>query len=96
MKKIIILMSLILIVSGCITVPVDDEEHIHLCKISSDRKTLKIVDVAKETDSYYDISGTLLSPILVPTTALISGTYVLVNNIYHYGEEKVVCDSKKA
>ncbi|WOH35936.1 hypothetical protein RI844_11135 [Thalassotalea fonticola] len=94
MKRQITLVSLVCIIAGCITVPVGDESHSHLCKISSDRKTLKIVDIAEETNSYYSISGTLLSPILVPTTALISGSYVLVNNIYHYGEEKIVCRNK--
>jgi hypothetical protein len=53
--------------------------------------TLKIVDLAKETNSYYTAEGYLVSPILVPTTAIISGAYVLVHNTYYYGKEKIVC-----
>jgi hypothetical protein len=53
--------------------------------------TLKIIDLAKETNSYYTMEGYLVSPILVPTTAVISGAYVLVHNTYYYGKENIVC-----
>jgi hypothetical protein len=56
-----------------------------------DQKTLRIVDIAAETDTYYSVTGILLSPILIPATALLSGTYVAVNNTYHLGEEQLVC-----
>lgn len=49
--------------------------------------TLKVVDIAKESNSYYSISGVVLYPI----SGIVSGTYVAVNNIYHIGEEKLVC-----
>ena len=84
MKKLSLILSLIPLLSGCITVPVKDEYHENKCLISSDKKTLKIIDLAKETDSYYSIEGILLSPILIPTSAIISGAYVLVNNIYNF------------
>ena len=85
------MLLLILNISGCISVPVNDDRYINKCSISSDRKILRIIDVAKETNSYYSISGIILTPILIPTTAIISGTYVLVNNAYHLGEEKLQC-----
>lgn len=81
----------LLAISGCISVPVVMESHNHKCKISGDMKTLKVVNVAKETNSYYSVSGVLLSPVLIPTSAILSGTYVLVNNIYHLGEERYQC-----
>ena len=90
MVKLSVLLVL-LAASGCISVPVTMASHIHKCQISGDMKTLKIVNVAKETNSYYSVSGVLLSPILIPTTAILSGTYVLVNNIYHLGEERYKC-----
>jgi hypothetical protein len=80
-----------IVTSGCVTVPVTVASDYHECEMSSDLKTLKVINVANETNSYYSISGVLLSPILVPTTAIISGTYVLVNNIYHLGEDKYKC-----
>ncbi len=90
MDKIIIIL-LTIIISSCITIPVNDRRYVNKCSISSDRKTLKIIDVAKETHNYYSISGLMLSPIFIPATAIISGSYVLVNNIYHLGEERIKC-----
>ena len=93
MYKLTILFVLFVLfaISGCITVPVTVASHSNECELSSDMKTLKVVNVAEETNSYYSVSGYLLSPILVPTTAIISGAYVLVNNIYHLGEEQFKC-----
>lgn len=76
---------------GCLTIPVVDNSHTHKCKLSSELKVLKVVDVAKETNSYYSVGGLILSPILIPTSAIISGTYVLVNNTYHLGEKQMKC-----
>jgi len=90
MYKLIVL-CILLTMSGCITVPVIVDTHTHQCKISTDMKTLRVVDVAEETNSYYSVSGFLLSPILIPTTAIVSGAYVLVNNVYHLGEERFNC-----
>lgn len=85
-----LLLFLTLSLSACIVVPTN-KTRTHTCEISSDLKTLKIVDVAKETNTYYDISGILLTPILLPTSALLSGSYVLVNNIYYLGEKRIKC-----
>jgi hypothetical protein len=76
-----------LIVTGCIVVPEKDKHHVSKCEISSDHKTLRVVDVAKETNSYYSIGGLILYPL----TGAVSGTYVAINNVYHLGEEKIVC-----
>ncbi|GAB2196798.1 hypothetical protein [Sessilibacter sp. MAH4] len=93
MRKLTTILSTLVLATlhGCVVVPTSDSEHVAKCEISSDRKTLRVIDVAKETNSYYSIEGLLLTPIIYPTTALISGIYVGVNNIYNLGEEKVVC-----
>jgi hypothetical protein len=78
----------IFLLSGCIIVPKNDSTRHNKCEISSDRKTLKVIDLAKETNSYYSISGLFLFPV----TGIISGTFVAVNNIYHLGEETIVCE----
>jgi hypothetical protein len=78
-------------VTGCITVAVPADHQVKRCEISTDRMTLKVVDLAKATNSYYTAEGYLVSPILVPTTGIISGAYVLVHNTYYYGKEKIVC-----
>ncbi|WP_082633221.1 hypothetical protein [Lacimicrobium alkaliphilum] len=86
-------LSLSVIVSGCIALPVNESEESNTvtCELSSDRKVLKVVDVAKDSNSYYSISGIILTPILLPSTAIISGSYVLINNLYHIGEKNIVC-----
>ena len=86
------LLAMLFALNGCVVVPVKSIEQVQTCKLSSDKKTLQIVDVAKETNTYYSVSGVLLSPILVPTTAIISGAYVVVNNTYHLGEKTIKCD----
>jgi hypothetical protein len=92
-----LILLLISIITGsltsCVTIPVKNQEHHSKCAISSDRMTLKIINLNQETHTYYSISGTFLSPILVPTTAILSGTYVLINNIYNLGEEKIKCEA---
>ncbi len=91
MNKNIISLMCAVTLGGCVVVPVKDTEQVQTCKLSSDKKTLQIVDVAEETNTYYSVSGILLSPILVPTTAVVSGAYVLVNNTYHLGEKTIKC-----
>ena len=96
MKKLSVLVLVALFSStllGCVVAPVVDHSYQPKCQISSDRKTLKIIDLAKESNSYYSISGIILTPILVPTTAIISGTYVLVSNSYQLGEQAIKCES---
>ena len=96
MNKILFILLVLLATPSCVTVPVDADRVKYKCELSTNKKTLKVVDVAEETNSYYSVSGILLSPILVPTTALISGTYVLVHNTYNLGEEVIKCGGKAA
>ena len=80
----------LLFISGCVVVPTNDVSSINKCEISTDRKTLKIINGFEETNTYYSISGL----ILIPITGVVSGTYVAINNIYRIGEEAVVCGKK--
>ena len=93
MKLELLATLLVLFVSGCVVVPVEDKLHVNKCEISSDRKTLKIIDLAEETNSYYSVSGVVLTPLLVPATAIVSGSYVFINNTYRLGEETIKCNS---
>ena len=76
-----------ILVSGCVVLPTNDLSSVSKCEVSTDRKTLKIVNGFEETNTYYSISGLLL----IPITGVVSGTYVAINNIYHIGEEAIVC-----
>lgn len=94
MKEQFILLSMVLslcVISSCVVLPTKQIFQESRCEISSDKKTLRVFNVAKETNSYYSLGGLIASPILIPTSAILSGTYVAVNNIYHYGQEKIVC-----
>jgi len=75
------------LIGGCMVLPENDPTYANKCEISSDRKTLKVIDASKDTNSYYSISGL----ILLPVSGVVSGTYVAINNVYHLGEEKIVC-----
>jgi len=86
-----IILVFIAVISGCVAMPATDVSYVGRCGVSPDHKTLKIVDVAKETNSYYSISGLVLTPILLPTTAIISGIYVLTNNAYYSGKNIIQC-----
>jgi len=77
---------------GCIVVPETDIANVNKCEISSDRKTLKVVNGFEDTNTFYSISGLMLLPI----SGVISGTYVAINNVYHLGEETLVCGGKEA
>ncbi len=90
MSRAVLTMILVTNLAGCITAPVPSEHYPSKCGISSERLTLKIVDVAKGTNSD-SVEGYLISPILVPVTAVPSGAIVLLNNIYNFVEENVLC-----
>lgn len=87
---------IILSLSGCVVFPVKDKKATRVaklrCELSSDKKILKVVDVAKATNTFYSVSGFVLSPIIILVSGLLSGSYTLVNNIYFYGEQKIKCD----
>ena len=87
----ILFITLLSIISGCVVSPASDINYVGRCGVTPDHKTLRIVDVAKATNSYYSISGYLLTPILLPVTAIISGAYVLTNNVYYEGKNIIQC-----
>lgn len=90
--RIFTLIPFIFLLSACVVFPVTDKEATRIakvcCELYSDKKILKVVNVAKETNSFYSVSGIVLSPIILPVSGLLSGSYTLVNNIYFYGEQK--------
>ena len=91
MSRFIVLFSLLML-SACAVVPSVDKSYVNRCEISSDRKTLKVVNITKDTNSFYSISGLAL----LPVTGVVSGVYVAINNVYHLGEETIVCADNKA
>lgn len=94
-KRTSTILVILTLLSACIVLPVKDERYNARCELSSDKKTLKVFNVAEETNSYYSIEGYMLSPILLPTTFILSAIYMVVNNVYHYQEKKIVCGDGK-
>ncbi len=79
------------LMSGCVVVPTEDISAVNKCEISSDRKTLKMINGFEDSNTYYSVSGL----ILVPISGVVSGAYVAINNIYRIGEEIIVCGTGK-
>lgn len=92
MKLLALLILSMPLLSACVVVPETDTAKVNKCEISSDRKTLKVINGFKDTNTFYSISGLVLLPI----TGVVSGTYVAINNVYHLGEETFICGSDNA
>ena len=93
MFKLSVALLFVVLVSSCVVVPVTETRYVGRCGITHDKKTLKLIDVAKESQTYYDIGGLVLSPILIPVTAILSATYIATDEIYQYGKQMIVCRS---
>jgi len=93
LNKVIILVCT-LSFTGCVVVPDVDHSQKYQCALSTDKKTLKVVNLMKGDTSFYEWNDEFLSIITMPTSAVVSSVYVAVNNVYHFGEKKIKCGSK--
>lgn len=91
MKKVSLVFAISILLSGCVVVPETDVANVNRCEISSDRKTLKIINGFEDTNTFYSISGLVLLPI----SGVVSGTYVAINNVYNLGEQGIDCGPEK-
>lgn len=80
-----------LVISGCVVVPETAPVSQYQCGLSTDKKTLKVVNLMDGDTTFYAWSDEMLSALTMPTTAIINGVYVAVNNVYHYGEKIIKC-----
>lgn len=80
-----------LALSGCVVLPVSDQQNLRECETASERKRLQMVNLARESNSFLTITNVLLAPIVVPASALASGLYLVGNNTYHLAEKKFSC-----
>ena len=77
--------------NGCVVVPEKDYSKKYQCGLSTEMKVLKLVNLTDGDTSFYEWNDEMLAIITIPTSAIISGSYVLVNNVYHIGEKKIKC-----
>lgn len=88
----LLMVFIVVFMCGCIVLPEIDDTQKYQCELSTDRKVLKLVNLTDGDTSFYRWNDEMLAIITIPTSAIISATYVLVNNIYHIGEEIIKCD----
>lgn len=86
----------VLSMCGCVVLPEVDDSQKYQCELSTDKKVLKLVNLTDGDTSFYRWNDEMLAIITIPTSAVISATYVLVNNIYHIGEKSIKCDKTNA
>jgi len=91
MLKKLMTLFIALSITSCVVVPEKVHSKKYQCALSTDMKVLKLVNLTDGDTSFYQWSDEMLAIISVPTSAVISGAYVLVNNIYHIGEKKIKC-----
>jgi len=89
-NKIVSLLFL-LACTGCVVIPVNDNTQKYHCGLSTDKKTLKVVNLNDDGTTFYEWQDEFFAIISLPTSAIVSGTYILVNNIYHIGEKQIKC-----
>ncbi len=90
MSKLLIIFLIFSCIS-CVVIPEKAKEDKYQCALSSDKKVLRLVNLTDGDTSFYEWEDELYAILTVPTSAIISGTYVMVNNIYHLGEKVVKC-----
>ncbi|WP_131811853.1 hypothetical protein [Paraglaciecola hydrolytica] len=74
--------------------PAVDHTEKYQCALSTDKKTLKVVNLLEGDTSFYEWNDEFLSLITIPTSAIVSTVYVAVNNVYHIGEKQIKCGNK--
>jgi hypothetical protein len=90
-KSFITVLLVCSLLSGCVVMPTTDTNKQYKCSLSSDKKTLKVVNLIDGSANFYQWQDEILAPVTLPVSLLLSGTYVIVNNIYHIGEEIIKC-----
>ena len=92
MNRSILTLLLISALSACVVLPEKSHKQVYQCSLSTDKKVLKLVNLTDGNVNFYRWSDEAFAIISVPTSAIISGTYVLVNNVYHIGEKLIKCN----
>ncbi|WP_286272713.1 hypothetical protein [Thalassotalea hakodatensis] len=89
--RILLIICICLFTSACVVVPEVADVPKYKCGLSTDQKTLKVVNLMEGDTSFYAWNDEFFSIISMPTSAVVSGVYVAVNNVYHAGEKTIKC-----
>lgn len=93
MKIIVPVLAMALCLSGCVVLP-EDSAQSSQCYLSSNHKYLKVVDLTDGDTNFYDWQGEIIGIITLPTSAVITASYVAVNNVFNFGEKLIKCDGE--
>ncbi len=85
----IIILVLLLSSTSCVVIPENVDSQNYQCGLSSDKKTLRLININDSNRVFYEWNNELFAIISIPTSAIISDRYVLVNNIDHIGEKLI-------
>lgn len=75
--------------TGCVALPQTDYGYDTRCDTRSERKRLHVVNGFNDANVFYTLGGV----VLLPVTGVVFGSYVALNNMYHAGEQRVMCGS---
>ena len=78
--------------TACVVVPETVRNEQYQCALSTDKKVLRLINLVDGNASFYQWEDEFFAFITVPTSAVISGSYVLVNNIFHLVEKTIKCN----
>ncbi|NMP15338.1 hypothetical protein [Thalassotalea sp. Y01] len=91
MMKSLIVALMTSITSACVVLPETDKSAVYYCAVSSELKVLKVVNITEGDTSFYEWQDEMISVITMPASAIISASYVAINNVIHFGERAIVC-----
>ncbi|QBY06017.1 hypothetical protein E2K93_17335 [Thalassotalea sp. HSM 43] len=91
MMKSLIVALMTSITSACMVLPETDKSAVYHCAVSTELKVLKVVNITEGDTSFYEWQDEMISVITMPASAIISASYVAINNVIHIGERAIVC-----
>lgn len=91
-----ILLTLALLLSSCVYLPVTETTYDPKCKVNAKHMTLEPVQIAAITHCHRDECAVFLAAATVTATAsaIISGSIVIIGNVVYWFEELGQCTSK--
>ncbi|SEL30884.1 hypothetical protein SAMN05216262_1093 [Colwellia chukchiensis] len=92
MYKLACLFICVFCLCGCVVVPENSQIDKNSCSMSTNQKYLKIVNLNDNSTTFYEWQDEFFAIVTVPTSAIISGTYVAINNVINIGEKLIKCN----
>tara|TARA_R110001583_G_scaffold30449_2_gene105224 strand:- start:1678 stop:1956 length:279 start_codon:yes stop_codon:yes gene_type:complete len=92
MYKLAFLFICVFYLSGCVVVPENSQVDKNSCSMSTNKKYLKVVNLNDNSSTFYEWQDEVFAIVTVPTSAIVSGIYVAINNVIYIGEKLIKCN----